>query len=62
MLQVIVAEAQSWLMTNVYVGEVAAAPILTEFFLECDMFEKTISAMLLLYYTALFSTLIWGKQ
>lgn len=52
MLQVIVAEAQSWLMTNVYVGEVAAAPILTELFLECDMFEKTISAMLLLYYTA----------
>lgn len=44
-LQVIAAETQSWLMTNVYVGDAAATPILTELFLECDMFEKTLSAV-----------------
>lgn len=44
-LQVVAAEAQSRLMTNVCVGDAAATPILAELFLEHDMFEKIISAM-----------------
>lgn len=66
-LQVTAAEAQSWLMTNVYVGDAAAStltatPILTELFLECGMFEKTVSAVpSVLFYSFIFCSSM-GKQ